>query len=193
MDDERRVRRVAIIVTVCLLGTGVPRASAGPVASVRITSAQNYCHAARTVNGWYTARHCLRYPGGLVTFAGSRQIPPCSVDPVRDLGHCAGAPAPITLRAPVQGETATGIMGTRKPITYTYQRLVPGEVWDAMRTKADYELWCWTGGRQPLAGDSGGGLYADSDDALVGVLTNAGDVNAAICPSGWAALASTVP
>ena len=194
MDATHRngiTRILQVSVVVAVLAT-TQTASAGHI-SVKITSRGGFCHAARAADGWYAAKHCADTPGGIVTFNGSRAVPAYSFDPSRDLMHIAGPASDVVLRHPTHGEPATALIGTRPQIHYVYMRQVPGEAYTAERTPGDYALWCWQSGRLPAGGDSGGGLYADDDDALVGILTNAGALPVAICSEGWGALAVSVP
>lgn len=184
--------RAAAIGIVVVLSAAAISASGGMV-SVRITAGRHICRAAPTVDGFYTAGHCAQYPGGITSVTGQERVPPYSVDPSRDLAHIVGPAYDVTLRAPVPGEAAAIQMSGTVGSYYRFERVVDGRVYTRERTPGDYQLWCWVEGHLPRSGMSGSGLYADSDGALAGVMTNGGPIPRGICASGEAALALGVP
>lgn len=182
--------RAVIIGTLLVLTAAHVRASGAGV-NVRILGGGITCWAVPTVDGSYTARHCVEH--GLAVFDGSRVVPPYSLDPSRDLAHIAGGAVPSTvLRDPVLGEALTAHYPGGEASRYAYQRIVDGRVYTAERTPGEYLLCCWIDGRAPARGMSGSGFVGD-DGALVGIMTNGGWIPTTICASGYAALAVAVP
>lgn len=156
-------------------------AMTGGRASIRIDGRSGYC--APMADGCYTAAHVLRGARS-VAIAG---VPArWSVDVGgRDLAHVVAAEDPaVTLRAAVIGE---------------------GLAWSNTRASGRWRVAATAGGAitvcgaqgYVLFGDSGTGGYAESDGALIGVLTNAdlgqGWQASLACESGQEARLEGVP
>lgn len=145
-----------------------------------------WCHAAPAPDGWYTAAHCTWGLRGRRLALVGVGVPPWSVDPARDLAHFEGAARSIPLRVPAlydyavwqssQGGGTMQYAGSLDQLIVDY----PGQ---------EYQVWCRVDGAAIRHGDSGTGLFAATDGALMGVVTNRSDAPVPWC---WGASAYAV-
>lgn len=165
-------------------------ATAGPApVPVRVRRLRGHdwlCHLAPYSGGAYLAAHCLGAGYRLRLLDGGPWLR-WSVDKERDLAHTPDVGGSAGLRAPAAGELASwhSIQG-RGRMSYAYDL---ANLTD--RPGQPYQLWCVVDGDPIIEGDSGSGLYAESDGALVGVVTNTGETVGAC--RGHLALAVGVP
>lgn len=154
-------------------------ASASPALSV--PGLDVACHAVPTITGLRSAGHCLA--GGRFTLGGAHY--PYSVDGLRDLGHIL-APAyarDAHERAPVMGEAVewrnTRGVGTGHAAEVWWATGTSGAGGELSRVPPGGSDWypvltfCHDGGRRVIKGDSGTGIVATSDGALLAVVTRA--------------------
>lgn len=139
------------------------------------------CHAVPTLTGLRSAGHCLA--GGRFTLDGVAY--PYSVDAVRDLGHIlapayardAHERAPVMLE-PVEWRNTRGVGAGHVAETW-WARGTSGAGGDLSRIPPGGSDWypvlafCHDGGRRVIKGDSGTGIVATSDGALLAVVIRA--------------------
>lgn len=161
---------------------------AAPVYSPKLyRNGEAICHGAPMPDGFYSARHCLEgRPFARYTTDGTEPLN-WSVDPTRDLAHFVGLRLPgAVMRASVPGEYANWANDK------TSGRLRRVE----SRRYFEGSPWCVVDGRI-IRGDSGSGIWAESDGALVGVLIEASQLDGALYAAqtpecGWRQTAVTV-
>jgi len=160
---------------------GLP-ATGGARESIKLDGRAGYC--APMGDGCYTAGHVLRGAPWAVNVGG--QPAAWSIDAAgRDLGHMVGwSDASVLLREAVIGEV----------LLWSNAR-APGR-WHVVAAGGGAITVCGLEG-YVITGDSGTGGYAESDGALVGVLTNAdlgqGWQASLACESGQEARLAAVP
>lgn len=189
------MRRALIIALFALaaLALAVTAADAAQNVSPSVyRNGQRRCSALRAPDGWWTAAHCLR-AGGDWLIRG-RVMTAYSRDPNRDIAHFAdpGADRDVplfTIRPPVLGErvrwASTKGAGTGE-IRILGTASVPNA--DGIVTFADDDRFparafygCRTTGDPIRSGDSGGGIWADSDGAALAILVAASGGPTDIC------------